>query len=179
MALYYPGCNTSIPDPSCSDCINTELGDIRSIFFVRKDFAFADITDTAEWTTGIEAKDIYVFPYTRGTLEQAENMQPGFGDEDESLDSFTFTATVFDPNYKANYGFWNAIKNNKNFKFGYRTESLVHLSDVTATIIPKAPIAEGKKTAVNWNIIVKFTQDDLVEPLDMPTGVFDQCIAVS
>lgn len=179
MALYYPGCNTVVPDPSCSDCIKVELGDIRSIFFVKKTFVFADMSDPAEWTIGINNKDIYVFPYTRGTLEQAENMQPGFGDEDESLDSFTFTATCFDPNYKDNFPFWNAIKNSKNFKFGFRTESLVHMSEVAATIIPKVTIAEGKKSAVNWNVIVKFTQDDLVEPIDMPVGVFEQCISVS
>jgi hypothetical protein len=179
MALYYPGCSTTIPNPQCSDCPTRELSDVRSIFFVKNDFAFTDITDTAEWTTGITNEDIYVFPYTKGTVASEPNMVPGFGDQEEYLDGYTFTAEVQEPNYAGNFAFWNAVKNSRVWKFGYRTESKVHLSDVSATIVPTAPIAEGKKTAVVWNIMVKWTQDDLVEPFDMPTGVFEQCIDVS
>ena len=44
-----------------------------------------------------------------------------------------------------NANFWNDIKNSKNWKVGFRTETQVHLSDVVATIVPKQPIAEDKK----------------------------------
>lgn len=178
MALYYPGCSTSIPNPSCSDCPPTENGDIRAFFLVKSDFAFTDITSTAEWTAGINAADIYVFPYTRGTLTVAENVVNGFGDQEEKLDSYTFTAAVEEPNYQANYGFWNAIKNARNFKFGYKTETMVHLADVTAQLIPKQDVKDGKKSQVNWMINVKWTQDNLIEPFDAPTGVFEQCIEI-
>ena len=176
MALYYPGCPTDITDPQCSDCPSKELGDIRSIFFFKNDFV--DITSTAEWTSGIEAGTIYVFPYTRGTLEVAETMSEGFGDQDEALDGFTYTVNAIDPTYKNNWGFWNTFKGSQRWKVGYRTESLVHASSKTAIVVPKAPIAEGKKSAIRWNVTIKFTQDNIPEPQTMPTGVFDQCIDV-
>jgi hypothetical protein len=176
LSLYYPGCGDAIQDPQCSDCPTKELGDIRSTFLVKKGFAFTDITSTAEWTSGIESGDIYVFPFTRGTLEAAENMVEGFGDNEDELDSFTYTLNVIDPNYKGNYAFWNSIKGNKRWRPGYRTETQVHLFDKTGTIIPKAPVGEGKKTAVRWNVMIKVTQDEIPEPFDMPEGVFDRCI---
>ena len=179
MSVYYPGCTTSQADPVCSDCPTKELGDIRSFFFVKSDFTFTDITATGEWTTGLNAKDIYVFPYARGTMEMAENLQPGFGDTVEELDGFEFTANVFEPNYKANCAFWNDIKRSKEWKFGYRTETQVHLSDSVATIIPKAPISDDKKKSVIWNATVKFTQEDIPCPSDKPSGVFDVCIGIN
>lgn len=179
MALYYPGCTTSIPDPVCSDCPERELAGVRSIFFVASDFAFADITSVAEWTTGINARDIYVFPYTKGSVEVAENMVPGYGDTEEQLDSYTYTVNFQDPQYKDNYPFYNAIKNSKKYKIGYRTETQVHLSDVVVTVVPRNPVDEDKKATVDWKVMAKWTQDNLVEPYDMPTGVFEQCIALT
>ena len=179
MSIYYPGCTVAIPDPVCSDCPTKELGDIRSLFFVKSDFAFPDITATAEWTTGINAKDIYVIPYTRGSLEVTENEQPGFGDQENTIDGRQFVITAFEPNYKENAAFWNQISQAKNFRVGWRTETQVHLSDNTAQIIAKAPIAEDKKQSILWNIIVKFQQESNPTPADTPAGVFDQCLAVN
>ena len=90
-----------------------------------------------------------------------------------------FTGTVFEPNYKANCNFWNDIKRSKEWKFGYKTETQVHLSDNSATIIPKAPIGDDKKMSVIWNAIIKFTQEDIPCPSDEPTGVFDVCIGIN
>lgn len=179
MALYYPGCATSISDPQCSDCPTKELGDVRSVAFVKNTFSFTDITSTSEWTTGIEAGDIHVVPFTRGTVEVAENMTEGFGDLDETLDGFTFTLTYTDPNYKGMFPFYNTIKNSQRFYVVYRTESLIHKSAVEVVIVPKAPVAAGKKTAVRWEVVVKWSQDDLIEPQTMPSGVFDRCIDLS
>lgn len=176
--LYYPGCPVTIPDPSCSDCPTKELGDIRSLFLVKEGFAFTDITNVAEWTTGINNKDIYVFPYTRGSLEQNETESTGFGDQETNLDGYEYVLTVMEPNYKDNYAFWNEIKRARNFRPGWRTENLVHLADNSAQFIPKQPVAEDKKAQVLWMIIAKFSQEDLVQPFDMPTGVFEECIAV-
>ena len=86
MSVYYPGCITTQTDHICTDCPPKELGDIRSFFVVKSDFTFIDITDTAEWTVGLNARDIYVITYSRGTLEINETLQPGFGDTVEELD---------------------------------------------------------------------------------------------
>lgn len=176
MSIYYPGCAAVTP-PICSDCPEKEFGGIRSIFLVKSDYSFLDITDPSEWATAICNEEVYVFPYTRGSLEMAETLAGGFGNTLQDLDSYEFTLNVFEPNYLENCNFWNSIKNNKNFKIGYRTETQVYLSDVTILIIPKAPITEDLKTKVVWNIIFKFVQENIPCPLGLPVGIFDKCIA--
>lgn len=179
MSIYYVGCPETIPDPACSDCPVKELGDVRSLFLVKNDFSFTNISSTAEWTTGLNAKDIYVLPWTRGGLTVTPNETPGFGDTDIDIDGFNFELNVFEPNYAGNCAFWNEIKRSKNFKVGYRTETQVHESDGTAQFIPMAPIAEDKKASVLWNIVVKFSQEDIPCPSTTPTGVFDRCIGIN
>lgn len=179
MAVYYPGCADSIIDPALSDCPEKELGDIRSIALVKKSFSFTDITNEAEWHAGIAAKNIYVFPYTRGSLEQAEFEQPGFGDEPTTIDSYDFNLNSFHPDYKATWSFWNSVNRSKNFKLAYRTHTQVHLTDGAVRINAKAPVSEDKKQAVLWNVSFKFTQSFAPQPNDVPVGVFDRVIAVS
>lgn len=176
MAVYYPGCPEVLVAPSCSDCPPKENGDVRSIALIEKDFTFVDITDPAEWTAGIMSKEIYLFPYTSGTFDQTETTTPGFGDRDIELDGYQNVLTIMEPQYKANAQFWDGIKNSKRWKAYYRTETLGHLSSVTATIVPKAPVAGDKKSAVNWNIIITWSQDNLLIPTDIPSGIFDQCV---
>lgn len=179
MAVYYPGCAEAIVDPILSDCPDKELGDIRSIALVKKTFAFTDISDEAEWAAGIASKNIYVFPYTRGSLEVAEFEQPGFGDEPTTIDSYDFTASVFHPDYSSTWAFWKSVNKSKNYKLVYRTETKVHMTDGSVQINAKPPIGEDKKQAVLWNTIFKFTQEFSPEPLDMPVGIFDRVVAVS
>lgn len=178
MSVYYTICTTSQADHVCDPCPPKELGDIRSYFFVKSSFTFTDISDPAEWTVGLNDRDIYIIAFSRGTFTSAENLQPGFGDSAEELDGYDHEGIVFDPNYAANCNFYNDIKRSKEWKWGYRTETKVHLSDVIATVIPKAPIQEGKVTSVIWEVTVKFTQEDIPCPFDIPPGVFDQCIGV-
>lgn len=177
--LYYPGCSETITDPSNSDCPVKELGDIRGYALVKQDFTFTDITATSEWTTGINARDIYVFNLGRGGLEVSPVESPGFGDEDVTTDGLEFNATIYDPQYKANHAFWNSVFRNKTFKLAYKTETQIHLSDKVVSITATAPITEGdKKTAVLWRLQFKWSQDDNPTPNDAPTGVFDQAIAL-
>ena len=179
MALYYPGCTETIVPPSNSDCPQKELGDIRSIAIIRKDVAMPDPTDSAAWTAGILAGTIFTFPQVKGNLEISENEQDGFGDQPTSIDGYDFTLTTFHPDYKSNWAFWNSIKSSTNWRVAYRTESQIHISDFAAQINPKAPVADGKKTAILWNVVFKFSQEGPVRPYDTPEGVFDRAIAVS
>jgi len=179
MSVYYPGCGTTIPDPQCSDCPDKELGGMRSIWLQKDTFAFTDITDPSEWQTAINNKDVYVFPKTRGTLEQTETESQGFGDQSMVVDGYDFVANIFDPNFVDNVDFWNAIKKSNNYKLGWRSESKTYLSDEAVGIIPKAPVAEDIKLAILWNIAFKFSQEDYPTPNDIPGTVFDRCVAVS
>jgi len=178
MSVYYPGCNTTIPDPTCSDCPTKELGGVRSLWLQKDTFAFSDITDVAEWQAAINNKDVYVFPKTRGSMEQAETESPGFGDQSTNVDGYDFTINAFEPNFTENIDFWNAIKKSNNYKVGYRTETKVFLSDDACGIIPKAPVGEDIKMAVVWNLVFKFSQEDYPTASDIPVTVFDRCVAV-
>lgn len=177
MALYYVGCVFPITRPHCTDCPTKELGDVRSWFIVKNTFVFADITDPTEWATGIEAEDIYVFPATKGTVTPAANTTEGFGDADEEIDSYTYTIEVTVQSYLENGPFFQDIKSQKNFRVGWRTESLIHLSEKSATIIPTNPVT-GKKDAVYWQVTSNVTQDDLILPQLPPVGVFEACLDI-
>ena len=176
MSIYYPGC-ADITPPVCSDCPDKELAGIRSLFFKKKSYSFIDITDPTEWTTAICNEDVIVLPYTRGSLEMAESLSAGFGDTLQDLDSYEFTLNVFEPNYLNNCSFWNTIKKSKDYQVGYRTETKLYCSQNNALIVPKAPVAEDLKAKVVWNVMIKFTQEDIPCPYDIPVGIFDRCIA--
>jgi len=94
------------------------------------------------------------------------------------VDGYDFTINAFEPNFKENIDFWNAIKKSNNYKVGYRTETQVFLSDEACGIIPKAPVGEDIKIAVIWNLIFKFSQEDYPTASDVPVTVFDRCVAV-
>jgi len=179
MPIYYPGCPTGQAAHICSDCPPKELGDIRSYGYVKSDFTFTDITDNTEWNTGILAGDIYVVTHARGSLTTNPTIVSGFGDTVEELDGYEFEAVVFDPNYADNCNFYNDIKRNKDWKFFYRTETKVHISDTVATIVPKPVIGEDKKASVIWEVSNKFIQTDIPCPSDIPTGIFVECLGVN
>ena len=179
MSVYYPGCGTTIPDPQCSDCPDKELGGIRGFFLVKETYSFTDITDIAEWQTAITNKDVYLYPKSRGTLEQTETESQGFGDQSTVVDGYDFVLGVFEPNFVDNVDHWNAMKRANNYKVGWRTETKLYMSDNAAGIIPKAPVVEDLKIPVLWNIMFKFNQEDYPTPYDIPSTLFDQCIAVA
>lgn len=176
MSIYYPGCATTIPNPECSDCPPKELAGVRGFFAVKEAFAFTNIEDINEWWAGIAAGNIYLYPKSRGSVEQNEVEEPGWGDQVSVVSGYEFVASVFEPNYASNIDHWNAMKRSNQWKFGYRTETKLYLSDKPAGWIPKAPVSEDLKAAVNWNIMVKFTQEDHPTAYDIPTGLFAQCV---
>lgn len=176
MSVYYPSGCTNLPDVSCSDCPKPELGRVRAFWAQRVDFNFIDITNPVEWQAAIVARQVYLFPYGKGSVEFAENMQDGFGNVDQSLMSYSITANLMEPSFPNNCTFWNQIKRSNFWKLGYKTETQFYLSSVPATWIPKAPVADDIKSRVTWNIMVKFVQEDLPCPFTGPAGTFDRCI---
>lgn len=177
MSIYYPGCNSTINDPVCSDCPDKELGGVRSFWLQKNSFAFTDITNPAEWRNAICNKDIYVFPYSNGSLSAAPQESPGFGNVAVDVDSYEFTVAVKEPNYLSNVGFWNTIKKSHNFLLGIRTETQVLLSDVPVLIEPMAPIADDQKSKIAWNVTFKFIQENWPVNYNMPIGTFTRCIS--
>ena len=176
MSIYFPGngCG-SIPPPVCKDCIVKERGRVRGFWLQKTTYSFADITNPAEWCAAQAAGDVYVFPYSSGSVDQTELTSDGYGNVPTTLDSYEYNLNLHDPNYAANIPFYNAIKNSYEFKVGYKTETLFHLSSVGAMVFPKAPVSADIKAKIDINLVIKFIQDDLIVPTAGPAGIFDAC----
>lgn len=181
MSVYYPsGCDALIPDHICDPCEEIELGRIRSVAFIKNTFAFIDPTDPTEWETGFAAGDIIIIPQTKGTFDGgAEVETAGYGDSSTRLTGYNFQLQYQDPNYRLNCNFYNAIKNSRDYKVAYRTETQVHISDKTVQVIPKNPVQDDTTSEVVWDVIVKWAAKDLPCPFDVPSGIFDACTANS
>lgn len=181
MSVYYPSnCDDLVPDHICDPCEEIEQGRIRSVAFFKSTFAFTDPSDPTEWETGFAAGDIILIPQTKGTFDGgAEVEAPGYGDQVTRLTGYNFQLQYQDPNYKQNCNFYNTLKNSRQYKAAYRTETQIHIIDATVQVIPKNPVQEDPTTEVVWDILVKWSGKDVPCPFDAPPGIFDQCVANS
>ena len=179
MAVYYPsGCDALIPDHICDPCESIETGRLRSVAFIKNTFAFIDPSNPTEWEAGFASGDIILIPQTKGTFDGgAEVEAPGYGDQSTRLTGYNFQAQYQDPNYRQNCAFYNAIKNSRGYKFAYRTQTQIHISDTTVQVIPKNPVQDDTTSEVVWDVIVKWSGSDLPCPFDAPAGIFDACVA--
>lgn len=173
-SVYYPaGCQAATGDHYCNPCDALEHGRVRSVAFIASDFAFTDPTSPTEWRNGILAKKIIVISDVNGTFDGGSEVEaPGYGDQATKLTGYNFQAVYNDPNYRLNADFYNAIKRSSNWKFAYRTEGLVHLSDTNVSVIPKNPVTDDLASEVVWNVTVKWSDGDLPIPYAVPTGIF-------
>jgi hypothetical protein len=172
--VYYPsGCEAEIGDHYCNPCDEPEGGRVRGIAFIASDFAFTDPSSTTEWRNGILAKQIIIIPETNGTFDGGAEVEgPGYGDQATKLTGYNFSLTYNDPNYKLNADFYNALKRSRNWKLAYKTESLVHLTQNTVSVVPKNPVTDDISSEVVWNVLVKWSEGDLPIPYDEPASIF-------
>ena|ERR1043165_4991069 len=172
--IYYPSdCDSDLPDHLCSNCEDIEHGRLRSVAFYKKSFAFTDPSNPLEWRTGILNKDIIIIPDVNGTFDGgSEVTADGYGDQQEKLIGYNFTAQYKDPNYKQNADFYNVIKNSRNWMFAFKTETQVHFSDVTVQVIPKNPVTANTTDEVVWDVTVKWAGGTVPKPYDAPAGTF-------
>lgn len=172
--VYYPsGCEAEVGDHYCNPCDPREHGRVRAAAFIANDFAFTDPTNPTEWRNGILNKKIIIIPETNGTFDGGTEVEgPGYGDQATQVTGYNFSATFNDPNYKLNADFYNAIKRSRNWRFAYKTETQVHLTQNTVSIIPKNPVADDIASDVVWNVLVKWSEGDLPVPYDEPSGIF-------
>jgi hypothetical protein len=181
MAVYYPaGCDVLVPDHVCDPCEAREKGRVSSVAYVRNSYVFTDPTDPTEWQTGINSGDIQVIPQVNGSFDGgAEVETPGYGRQSTTLTGFNYSLTYKDPDYKTNGVFYNALKNSRDYRFAFVTETQAHLTDAAVTAIPKNPIADDPTSEVVWEVTVKWASGDLLEPFDVPPGIFDRCFSVA
>lgn len=174
--IYYQNnCDNNIPGVDCDPCSDKEKARVRSTGFLHKSFAFTDPTDNAEYEQAVLDGKLYILPRTAGKITPEPIMEKGYGDEEEVLVGYKYKAEIEEPNYKGNALFWNSIKNSKNFKAIFRTETQVHISDTVVSIKPKAPVEDDINKNIVWMIEITWTQEDLLLPHDAPQGIFDDC----
>jgi hypothetical protein len=61
----------------------------------------------------------------------------------------------------------------------YRTETQIHISNNPVQVIPKNPVQDDITTEVVWDVLVKWSDSDVPCPVDVPAGIFDQCVALN
>ncbi len=175
MAYYPNGCDENIQDHLCGGC-GVELARVRSTAFINKSYYSTLITDPenpAIWTAGITSGEIYIYPQTQGEFDGGTpNMGQGYGDSEETLNSYTFNLMFKDPNYVGNRNHYNSIKGSRNFHVAFASETVLRISDEPCTIVPKNPIANDLKQEVVWDVEVKWTSDEFPTESEIPDGVF-------
>lgn len=174
LTVTYPtDCDDADPIHECSDCTDPELGRIRGIAFIKKDYTIADPTSVDDWNTGIESGDIIIVPMTRGTFDGGTPKEgPGYGDQATKYIGTDYSLTFFDPDYITNRDFYNTIKLYQNWKVAYKTETQVHLTDKVCQVLPKAPVADDITSEVVWEVMVKWSSQNEPTPYTAPAGVF-------
>jgi hypothetical protein len=180
MSVYYPsGCDADIAAHNCGSC-SVELARVRSVAFINKSYYATLIVDpenAALWAAGFAAGDIFIYPETQGEFDGgAPNIGQGYGDTEETLNSYTFNLKAKDPNYVGNRNHWNSIKGSRNFHVAFRSETVLRISDVPVTVVPTNPIANDLKAEVVWDFSAKWTSGDFPTEYTTPEGVFE-CVA--
>jgi len=175
MAYYPSGCDENITDHTCGTC-GVELSRVRGTAFVNKSYYAAlsvDFEDEALWNAGIASGAIIVYPETQGEFDGGTpNMGQGYGDTEESLNSYTFMLSFKDPNYVGNRDHFNSVKGSRNFHVAFRSETVLATSDEPCTIVPKSPIANDLKVERTWDVEVKWTSDNFPEESAIPANLF-------
>lgn len=173
MAITYPTNCDDVITHYCDECDDPELGRIRGIAFIKKDFAFTDPTSYTQWFNGIAAGDIIIVPFTRGSFDGGTPKEgPGYGDQATKYFGTDYQLTYFDPNYATNRDFYNSIKLYQNYKIAYKTETLVHITDKVCQVLPKAPVADDITSEVVWEVLVKWSSQNEPDSHTCPDGIF-------
>lgn len=167
-------CDSELGVHVIAPCLtDREFGRTRSGGFIRQSYLatlLANPTDLALWNAGITSGDIIVLPDTAGTFDPGEPSElRGFGDRATSNGPRTMTLTLFDPDYKNNYAFYNEIKNQTSLVPFYRTSSLVHIFDKVATIDARDPVEDDVESEVVWEVICEVTSENLPSKHSMAT----------
>lgn len=174
MAITYPtDCDYDVPAHECSDCEEVEGAGVRGIAFIRDGYTIANPLLAADWITGIESGDIIIIPKTRGSFDGGTPVtKPGFGNQKTRYVTTDYSLTFFDPVYKTNRNFYNAIKRQQNYKVAYLTETLIHLTDKVCLVLPKGPVNEDISEEVVWEVQVMWTSKNEPRQYIAPSGIF-------
>lgn len=173
--IYYPAsCDEETPQHICDPCDTQEHGRIRAVAFIHKSYSFTDPSNPTEWTDAINAGKVIVIPKTNGSFDGGTPKEgPGYGDAVSTYLGSDFVLKYKDPNYQNNCGFYNGLKRSRNYKVAYLTETKVHIAATTCVVLPKNPVADDINSIVEWDVEVKWQDNDFACPSDIPEGIFE------
>ena len=175
MSIYYPAGCDALPVHTCNDCgvpLNGEMGRIRSMAIIQKDYAL-DPTSLSSWTTGITSGDIIIIPETTGSFDGGKAKKgPGYGDTVETYLGSDFSLKFTDPDYFSNVSFYNTLRGAANYKIAFRTQTYTHVVGVPCSFEVSAPVKEGLDTTVVWEVDVKWIDNKSPIPYTTVDGVF-------
>ena len=157
MALTYKYCEPGA-DVShvCDPCLVTEKGGIRSFFLVKETSTLTLASTLAEWTAALESGEVVIIPETRGTYDGGTpKMGSGYGNRKERVLGYDNVIAIKDPAFKENVAFWEWAEKCE-WRFGFRTDTMAHLSDKAGTLTVKAPVEEDTESEVVWNVEAKW-----------------------
>lgn len=174
--IYTPGC-ANPPAVTCQDCPTKELGGVRGFWIQKASYTFTDITNPTEWQNAICNGNVFVFPFANGDVSTADNATDGYGNLPTTLDSYTYTSNIHEPQYQKNVPFWNFIKNGISYLYGFKTQTMLHLSAVPAQFTPLQVVGKDVKSKIDMGIKVSWVQADMLTPYSVgnAASIFATC----
>jgi hypothetical protein len=162
------GCGGSDAAHVCSDCPdgnNREFARTRSSGFIKESFLptlLATPITASVWEAAITAGNIIMIPKTSGSADPGSPKElKGYGDRPKSYGPRLQKLSFNDPDYLANYHFYNEISDRTDLVPFYRTSSLVHIYDKPASIIASDPAADDLEEEIVWNVVCEVISKNL------------------
>lgn len=173
MSQYYPQCGDELLDHWCDPCDEGEGDGVRSIFLY-KDGTFSATPTTQEFRDGVTNGNIVIIPETRGTFDGgAPTYGKGFGDRTTTFESADYKLTYTDPNYYRNRSYYNSAQSQTQWNIGWRSETLIHLSEKKVTMFGKDPHTDDNKKKIYWEVETTWTSKNKPLLFPTPSDVFE------
>jgi hypothetical protein len=160
---------------SVNECDSKEGSRVRGIIYLKKTATIVDPSDASEWEALIASDDAILIPRVRGTYDGGTDSEgSGFGDEATEFTGRIHTINYFDPNLNKNNSDWyNTFrKNAKNYRMFYKTESLIWEVKAPVSVSAKVPKTENTQDQVTYEVMVKWSYEDMPVQYDAPVDLF-------
>lgn len=168
---YYPtDCDEDVLY-DCQNCDNlVEHARVRHAGTVKKSYIatlLAALTDPTVWGNGIRDGNIKLIPDVLGSWNGGVPKEgTGYGDQTTTISSFEHEVAFKDQRFKNNSAFYNAEAKAKDRIFFFVTETQIFFSKKVVTVLPKSPATENLDDKINWDVTVKWLENEILIPHD-------------
>lgn len=181
--ISYPSasdCQTNVPPYQCNPCPDREKAGITSVALIHKSFTFMNISDEAEWLTGIQLGKIKFIPRTRGNYDGGTaKYGDGYGRIKQRLLGYDYKLQFKDEDFLNNSDFYDSLDESNEWQIAWFTGSLVWLSRTAVTIAVKDTVAEDIEQDVIWDCEVSWFYKDKPLKKAAPQGIAESCMTLA